>query len=120
MFMPETDQLFTSHEVGDLLQVNPSSVNKWISEGRIPAFRTPGGHRRIRAVDLIEFLRTHKMPIPVSLARSGRPRILVVDDDARHLRSVERSMRSFADSLEVELCDNGIDALIKVGEFKPQ
>ena len=34
----------TSHEVGDLLQVNPSSVKKWVNDGRIAAFRTPGGH----------------------------------------------------------------------------
>ena len=45
------DRLLTSHEVGDLLQVNPSSVKKWVNEGRIAAFRTPGGHRRIRVSD---------------------------------------------------------------------
>jgi excisionase family DNA binding protein len=62
------DRLLTSHEVGDLLQVNPSSVKKWVNEGRIAAFRTPGGHRRIRVADLVEFLNRHAMPIPRPLA----------------------------------------------------
>ena len=46
------DSLLTSYQVGALLQVNPSSINKWVKDGRIPAFRTPGGHRRIRRLDV--------------------------------------------------------------------
>ncbi len=62
---PETiapDQLLTSTQVGNLLQVNPSSVKKWVNDGHIIAFRTPGGHRRIRASDLVMFLDHHKRP----------------------------------------------------------
>ena len=62
-----SDQLLTSSEVGDLLQVNPSSVKKWVDDGLLVAFRTPGGHRRIRAADLVSFLVRHEMPIPTDL-----------------------------------------------------
>ena len=44
--IPETidpDSLLTSTQVGNLLQVNPSSVKKWVNDGHIIAFRTPGG-----------------------------------------------------------------------------
>jgi excisionase family DNA binding protein len=58
----------TSHQAADLIQVNPSSVNKWVKEGRIPAYRTPGGHRRIQAADLVAFLTEYAMPVPVPLA----------------------------------------------------
>ncbi len=78
----DADQLLTSHQVGALLQVNPSSVKKWVNEGRIAAFRTPGGHRRIRAADLVEFLDVHKMPIPRPLANASKRRLLVVDDNS--------------------------------------
>ena len=37
------DSFLSSYQVGALLQVNPSSVNKWVKEGRINAFRTPAG-----------------------------------------------------------------------------
>lgn len=61
------DTTLTSHKAGALLQVDPSSINKWIKEGRIAAYRTPGGHRRIRAGDLVGFLIKHQMPIPREL-----------------------------------------------------
>jgi excisionase family DNA binding protein len=115
----DAERLLTSHEVGDLLQVNPSSVKKWVNEGRITAFRTPGGHRRIRVADLLEFLDRHAMPIPRSLADATRRRLLIVDDDEVHLRALERRLRQHRARLELELTSNGIDALVLVGSFKP-
>jgi excisionase family DNA binding protein len=113
------DRLLTSHEVGELLQVNPSSVKNWVDEGRIAAFRTPGGHRRIRVADLVEFLDRHDMPIPRKLAAVGRRRLLIVDDDLMHLRALERRLKGYKSRVQVELTDNGIDALVLVGSFKP-
>lgn len=113
------ERLLTSHEVGDLLQVNPSSVKKWVNEGRIAAFRTPGGHRRIRVADLVDFLNRHAMPIPRPLASASKKRLLVVDDDLMHLRALERRMRPYRARVQLELTQNGIDALVMVGSFKP-
>lgn len=113
------ERLLTSHEVGDLLQVNPSSVKKWVNEGRIVAFRTPGGHRRIRVADLVDFLHRHAMPIPRPLEAACKRRLLVVDDDLMHLRALARSLRPYAARVDVELVQNGIDALVMVGSFKP-
>ena len=113
------DSLLTSYQVGALLQVNPSSVNKWVKDGRIPAFRTPGGHRRIRAGDLVAFLNEHKMPVPNSLAQASRRRMLIVDDDQRQLESMQRLLKPYADRLDVQLVNNGVDALVQVGAFKP-
>lgn len=113
------ERLLTSHEVGDLLQVNPSSVKKWVNEGRIAAFRTPGGHRRIRVADLVDFLHRHAMPIPRRLAGASKRRLLVVDDDLMHLRALERRLKPHRARVQVELTQNGIDALVMVGSFKP-
>jgi excisionase family DNA binding protein len=115
----DADQLLTSTEVGNLLQVNPSSVKKWVNEGHILAFRTPGGHRRIRAADLVQFLDDHKIPVPRALGEAGRRRLLVVDDDAVQLKAVGRSLKRYADRVDVTLVDNGIDALISIGARRP-
>jgi excisionase family DNA binding protein len=42
------DPLYTTHDISRLLQVDPSTVSKWIDRGILLAFRTPGGHRRVR------------------------------------------------------------------------
>jgi excisionase family DNA binding protein len=111
------EHLLTSHEVGDLLQVNPSSVKKWVNEGRIAAFRTPGGHRRIRVADLVDFLHRHAMPIPGKLAGVSKRKLLIVDDDLMHLRAIERRLKPYRARLQMELVQNGIDALVMVGSF---
>lgn len=112
------DSLLTSHQAGSLLQVNPSSINKWVKEGRIPAFRTPGGHRRIRASDLVSFLTEHQMPVPRDLEGASKRRALLVDDDTAQLRTIARAFEEVP-SLDLVTCDNAVEALVKVGSFRP-
>ena len=115
----DAERLLTSHEVGALLQVNPSSVNKWVKEGRITAFRTPGGHRRIRARDLVEFLDVHQMPVPARLQAASKRRLIVVDSDAAALKALDRTLRAHADRVHLLPAASGIDALVQVGLFRP-
>jgi excisionase family DNA binding protein len=113
-------QLLTSTEVGQLLQMNASSVKKWIDDGLIRAFRTPGGHRRIRGSDLVVFLEGQNMPVPPELTDLARRRVLVVDDDPALLKAVARALKRHTnDSVEVRTAQNGIDALVLVGSFRP-
>ena len=43
------DPLLTPAEVARLFRVSPKTVTRWAQTGKIPAFRTLGGHRRFRA-----------------------------------------------------------------------
>lgn len=62
------EPLFTTHEAAGFIQCDPSTVSKWIDRGLLLAYRTPGGHRRIRKSDLRAFMNTYQMPIPKELA----------------------------------------------------
>lgn len=112
--------LLTSYQVGTLLQVNPSSVNKWISDGRIPAYRTPGGHRRIRATDLMAFLMTHKMPVPAGLT-SARPRsVLAISDDPQVFAGLKsRAPSKEAQGLTISVAIDSLDGLMRAGSEGP-
>jgi excisionase family DNA binding protein len=57
-----------------------STVRKWADGGRLPAFYTPGGHRRFRRDDLEAFLAGPRTTPRAS--RGPAPSVLVVDDDA--------------------------------------
>jgi len=48
----------------------------------------------------------------------GNTRLLVVDDDARQLRAVERVLRG-VQQVDVRFADNGVDAMLQVGLAKP-
>src|SRR6478672_5985461 len=72
------DKLYTTHDIAGLLQVDASTVSKWIDRNILLAFRTPGGHRRVRATDLRSFLISHEMPVPDELG-GDIVRLLLVD-----------------------------------------
>ena len=112
-------RLLTSHEVASLVQVSPSSVLKWIDQGKLKAYRTPGGHRRVASDELLGFLRAHQLPVPAEL-EEHRLLLLVIDDEAPYLRSLG-ALLSRADSrVKVELAESAMDGLLKVGLIRPQ
>ncbi len=107
----------SSHQVAKLLNASPSAVVSWIDKELLPAYRTPGGHRRVDRGALIRFLRDHGMPIPRQLVAVAR--LLVVDDDKTFLRNATRLMARRAPQLTVETADSAMDALLKIGIFRP-
>lgn len=62
------EPLYTTHEVAKLLQVDASTVAKWIDQQKLVAFRTPGGHRRVRESELRAFCEKFQIPITGELA----------------------------------------------------
>jgi excisionase family DNA binding protein len=42
------ERLLTPGEVASLFRVDPKTVTRWATAGRIGSIRTPGGHRRFR------------------------------------------------------------------------
>jgi excisionase family DNA binding protein len=68
----------TLGQAAKYLGVAQSTIRKWSDVGRVPAFYTPGGHRRYRRRDLELFLDRSGPG-----GRTTGPLVLVVDDDAR-------------------------------------
>jgi excisionase family DNA binding protein len=56
----------TLGEASDLLGIHHTTLRAWADRGEIPAFRTPGGHRRFRLADLRAFLHARANPSPPS------------------------------------------------------
>ena len=112
--------VFTTFEAAKICHVSPLSIINWVNAGRLSAFRTPGGHRRIRRDDLVRFMRENGMPLPDELRDgSGRPRVLVVDDEAsiRDVLAEHLSLRS--KPYEVLTAANGIEAGRIVATWRP-
>ncbi|WP_338701295.1 BldC family transcriptional regulator [Streptomyces sp. Q6] len=51
-------QLLSGGEVAALLGVDPKTVTRWANLGKLPCFRTPGGHRRYRRADVERLTRS--------------------------------------------------------------
>ena len=97
----------TLGQAARFLGVAQSTIRKWSDQGRVPAFYTPGGHRRFRRGDLESFL-----------ARSGPgrqqagPAVLLVDDDAgmRELVRAELEREGY-DVQEAASADEGLASI---------
>jgi len=113
-----TDTLYTTHDISRLLQVDPSTVSKWIDRGILVAFRTPGGHRRVRAGDLRSFLIAHEMPVPEELGSSA-VRLVAVDDEKPVLDALKRAFKAYGNQVELTTTTSGVEALLLVTELKP-
>src|SRR5262245_9106308 len=113
--------VFTTFEAAKLCHVSPLSIINWVNAGRLPAFRTPGGHRRIRRDDLARFMRENGIPLPEDLRDgSGRPRVLVVDDEASIREVIAASLASRASQpYEVMTAADGFEAGRLVATFRP-
>ncbi|HEX5469844.1 MAG TPA: response regulator [Gaiellaceae bacterium] len=75
----------TLGQAATYLGVAQSTIRKWSDGGRLPAFYTPGGHRRFRRADLDSFLAGSRG----AGSAAAQPLVLIVDDD-RQLREFVR------------------------------
>jgi excisionase family DNA binding protein len=112
------NSFFTTFEISQICGVNPTTVQNWVKGKKLRAFQTPGGHRRVRREDLVSFMKEFGMPMPTDLTQ-GPPLVLIVDDESDILDMLEALMRSGDDDLNVAKAQNGVDALVMIGETKP-
>ena len=71
----------TLGQAAKYLGVAQSTIRKWSDQGRLPAFYTPGGHRRYRRRDLDAFVAGSGSGTSAKVR--GTPVVLIVDDDER-------------------------------------
>jgi excisionase family DNA binding protein len=109
---------FTTFEVSAICEVNPTTVQNWVKERKLKAYATPGGHRRIRRTDLVTFLKHFGMPLPAELAHEPHL-VLIVDDEPEIREMLVAAMRSWDVPLEVTTAPGGVEALVSIGERKP-
>ena len=108
---------FTTFQVAKICGAFHTTVINWVNKGRLKARTTPGGHRRIEAGDLVEFMRRFEMPIPADLAVRAK-RILLVEDDPAVARMLTRALESLP-GVEISACVGGLEALMAIGREAP-
>src|SRR5213082_2120378 len=101
----------TLGQAAKYLGVAQSTIRKWSDQGRVPAFYTPGGHRRYRRPDLDNFLNRSG---PGGGVQQG-PVVLIVDDDERVREYVRVNLEMEGYSVrEAGSADEGLGVLEEV------
>ncbi|MFO7602138.1 MAG: response regulator [Candidatus Desulfacyla sp.] len=114
------EDILTVFKASQYCNVSPKTIINWIESGHIPAYKTVGGHRRIKQTDLIAFMNKQGIPVP----EGGEPvdvrkRILVVDDDPIIVETIVQSLEEDEHDYEVVSASDGFEAGLQVNHFKP-
>jgi excisionase family DNA binding protein len=135
----DTHSVLTSSETAALLQVHPSTVKRWCSEGLLDSERTEGGHRRVHLDDAVAFSKAQGIQTVLSPFSPYEPHVWAAlraaEDEGSFLRlhtlalgwvlqgenrRVEHLYTALARSESVSFCsfcDHGIRGLMmRVGQ----
>jgi excisionase family DNA binding protein len=109
----DDSEWLTLGQAARFLGVAQSTIRKWSDQGRVPAFYTPGGHRRYRRADLESFLDRSG---PAGRPKAG-PLVLLVDDDEK-VRELVRVNLEF-EGYVVREAGSADEGLTAIEEAKP-
>jgi len=107
----------TTTETARLLGFHVNTLKNWVRDGKMPAFKTLGGHYRIRVKDLVQVLRDNGMPVPAQL--ETRYTVMVIDEDAAFQSQMKTVFSEKSNSFIIKPYLNGIDALVELGRKEP-
>ena len=105
------------HELAKLCGVSVDAVRGWCYRKQIKFATTPGGHRRFRREDVLEFLEEKGFPLPQT-GKLSPIRVLVVDDDIAFRNSLFGALQKELD-FNVKEAANVYEVGRMVGVFEP-
>ena len=109
-------EFYSTIDAAKLLGVSVRTVQLWVENGSLNAWKTAGGHRRIVARSVNDYIREHQTSPPDS---SSKARVLVVEDNPTVSRFYEAAIRSWGQNIDVMTKNNGFDGLIEIGRQAP-
>jgi excisionase family DNA binding protein len=111
--------ILTVFQASKYCNVSSKTIINWIDAGHIEAYRTVGGHRRIKQADLEAFMRKQGIPIPDGEPLMERKRILIVDDDPIIVETLVQALEEDEHDYEIISASDGFEAGLQVNHFRP-
>ena len=109
--------VYTTGEVSQICKVSQQTVIRCFDSGKLKGFRVPGSKfRRIPRESLLNFMKEHE--IPFDQLDSGKPRVLVVDDDEAVVEMLTEAFERNG-RFEVRTAGTGYVAGILTHSFEP-
>lgn len=117
---PEREYCSTS-EAAQMLGVSLGTVQQMVENGLLEAWKTTGGHRRIRIGSVEEYLRRRTSGgggavVPQTV---GLLRVLVAEDDRILQRLYTHTIETWGLPIELNLVESGFSGLLEIGRQQP-
>jgi two-component system response regulator VicR len=113
-----TERVYTTVDLAKVCKVSLRTVIRWVDEGKLTSFRTPGGHRRVREEDLLKFLDRYQIPFSIKPSTETR-RILVVEERRLLEGLLKQILRRSSDMHEIFVARDLYESAVKIGLLRP-
>lgn len=111
--------VFTTDDISKICGVTIQTVIGWEKQGKLPAYKTLGGHRRIKKEDLIVFLKKNKIPLPKEMAREWSCRILIIHGNKNTMNLISGFIKNKYPNRTICAATDGFEAGRQIILFKP-
>lgn len=118
-------QSYSTMEVARRLGVSLQTVQRWVDAGRLTAWKTLGGHRRIEAASAERLFAEHESRLgpaeaaPAPGAPSATPSALIVEDNELDREVLVELLTRVRPGVRIETVGDGFEALIAIGRSDP-
>lgn len=111
------DQSCSTREAAEVLGICVRTAQLWVEQGRLRAWKTPGGHRRILRESVNAELRAREKE-----CGGGTPifDVLIVEDERIQRQILQAKVAAVSADISVRTAYNGVEGLIRMGERQPQ
>ena len=114
---------YTTIETAELLGVSVRTVQLWVENGSLEAWKTAGGHRRIRTESVTSKLReqdpNYAPSHPDQDKNVSKKRVLVVEDNPTVSLFYKAAIESWGLDIVVDTANDGFQGLVKIGQSSP-
>lgn len=107
-----------SKEAAAMLGVSVSTIQKMVESGKLRAWRTQGGHRRISEADVRAASRDGQKGI-ASHAHGHSLSILIVEDSPLMVKSYTKAVAQWGAAVEVSFASEAASALLQAAQRRP-
>ena len=125
--MNEGVRSYSTIEVAKRLGISLQTVQRWVDSGRLKAWKTPGGHRRIDAASAEKLFEEYEQtlgadtPSSASLATPTRPvQVVIVDDDAMDRELISTLVQAALPNAQLRVAGNGFQGLVMIARYAPE
>ena len=112
---PDSDTCST-REAAKMLGISVRTAQLWVEEGRLSAWKTPGGHRRILKESVLGMINAQGRALSPAGERFS---VLVVEDDPVQRRLLEALIKRQLPDCDLRLANDGFEGLMRIGEKNP-
>lgn len=106
-------------EAARLLGLSVGTVQSLVEQGKLEAWKTSGGHRRISVDSITQYLERQGKTLPSGDHEEESLRVLVVDDDLATLQVIQTAIEKWMLPIEVTCLPSAVKALLDIGQIKP-